>query len=198
MTFEMFAALVALTSTAAFTPGPNNALVASSGATFGYRRTLPHILGIAVGFAVMIFIVGFFLGGVFQASSLLREGLRWGGAIILLWLAWKIATAGGLGNGESRRRPFKFVEAAAFQWINPKAWTMAIAITTQFIIAGAVFESAMIVAAVSIVAGLGSASAWALTGRALTRWINTPRRLKMFNLIMAALIAACVVLLFIT
>ena len=88
--------LVFLAASSAFTPGPNNALVAASGVNFGYRRTLPHILGIALGFSVMIFIIGLFLGPLFQQSNVLREVLRWAGVLLLLYVAYKIATAGGL------------------------------------------------------------------------------------------------------
>ena len=86
-------ALFALCVGTLFTPGPNNAMLAASGATFGFRRTLPHMLGVAVGFPAMLLIVGLALGGLFQTSALLREGLRWGGVALLLWIAFKIAMA---------------------------------------------------------------------------------------------------------
>ena len=129
MKFEYFIALCILSFTAAFTPGPNNALVTASGANFGFRRTFPHVLGISLGFPVMIFIVGLFLGQLFQSSLFLREALRWIGVGLLLYVAYKIATAGGLGSSTGERRPFRFHEAALFQWVNPKGWSMAIAIT---------------------------------------------------------------------
>jgi threonine/homoserine/homoserine lactone efflux protein len=196
MATEALVALSALVFAACFTPGPNNALLASSGAHFGLSRTVPHILGVALGFALMIFIVGFFLGGVFQRSTLLKNALEWGGATILLWLAWKIASSGGVTGRGGRVRPFSFVEAAAFQWINPKGWAMAVAITSQFVAAENPLRSALIVAAVCIVMGLTSASAWAAAGQALTRWINTQTRIRTFNITMGALIALGVVLLF--
>lgn len=198
MTGENLFLLFTLAMVSAWTPGPNNALVASSGANFGLRRSLPHILGIGIGFPFMIFIVGFFLGELFQSSSVLRQGLRWLGALILLWIAYKIATSGGISAAKGNPRPFRFLEAAAFQWVNPKAWSMAIAITSQFITGEAPFQSATIVAGMFVLAGLSSASGWAIAGQWITRWVNTPSRLQRFNLIMALLIVACVVLLFIT
>ena len=111
--------LILLAASSAFTPGPNNALVAASGVNFGYRRTLPHIFGIALGFAVMIFIIGLFIGQLFQQSAVLRELLRWAGVFLLLYVAYKIATAGGLTDSGGQSRPFRFIEAAGFQWINP-------------------------------------------------------------------------------
>lgn len=194
---ESFLALTGLAAAAAFTPGPNNALVANSGATFGLRRTLPHIFGIGLGFPFMVFLVGFFLGELFQSSVLLREALRWVGAAILLWLAWKIATSGGLSSSGQRPRPFTFLEAAGFQWINPKAWAMAIAITAQFIQPQAPVACALIVGAVFVFMGLSSAATWALVGRTIIRLLTDERHLKQFNFAMATIVAACVVLLFI-
>lgn len=103
MTPDTFPALLALAVATLFTPGPNNAMLAASGANFGFRRTLPHLLGVALGFPLMLLIVGLALGGIFQASALLREGLRWGGAALLLWIAWKIARSGGSGRKAKAR-----------------------------------------------------------------------------------------------
>jgi len=196
MPTDTFLTLLAMAFAAAWTPGPNNALVASSGANFGLRRTLPHVAGITLGFPLMIFIVGLFLGQLFTASPPLREALRWGGAVLLLWISWKIATAGGLGSQKGEPRPFTFLESAGFQWINPKGWAMAIAVTAQFITADAAVLSAGIVAGVFVAAGFSSSFAWASAGKALTRWINTDHRLTWFNRTMALLIASTVVLLF--
>ena len=195
MPFEIFMGLLALAFATAWSPGPNNALVASSGATFGYRRSLPHVLGIGLGFPLMIFVVGTLLGEVFQQSAPLRETLRWGGALILLWLAWRLANTGSLAARQGTARPFTFVEAAAFQWINPKAWAMSIAVTSQFILPGAPLQSAAIIAAVFVAVGLCSASAWALAGQTLMRWARKPGHLVWFNRVMAALIVLTVVLL---
>ena len=196
MKFEYFIALCILSFTAAFTPGPNNALVAASGANFGFRRTLPHVLGISLGFPVMIFIVGLFLGQLFQSSLFLREALRWIGVGLLLYVAYKIATAGGLGSSTGERRPFRFHEAALFQWVNPKGWSMAIAITLQFATPDAPMQTAIIIAAVFVFFGLASASTWAVLGVSLQRFLETENHLKWFNRVMALLIAGCVVFLF--
>lgn len=193
MPAEALVALMALTFAAAWTPGPNNALVASSAVNFGLRRTVPHMLGISLGFPVMIFLVGLFLGELFQASALLREVLRWGGAALLLWVAYAVARTGGIGLHAERARPFRFVEAAAFQWINPKGWAMAVAITAQFIDADAPWLTASIVALVCVAAGLTSTAAWALVGRTIAQWLSTGRRLRFFNMSMGALIALMVV-----
>jgi threonine/homoserine/homoserine lactone efflux protein len=197
MSADTFLTLVLLAAASAFTPGPNNALVAASGANFGYRRSLPHVLGIAIGFPLMVFIVGFFLAELFRHSEILRAGLRWGGAAVLLWLAWKVASSGGLGGANGRPRPFTFLEAAAFQWINPKAWAMAIAITAQFVTAAAPLASALIVAGTFVAVGITSASTWALAGSGIRRIAHTPGRKRAVNIVMGLLLAGCVVLLFV-
>jgi threonine/homoserine/homoserine lactone efflux protein len=196
MPIETLLTLTGLVLAAAWTPGPNNALLAASGANFGLRRTLPHIAGIILGFPLMVLLVGVFLGQVFQASLLLREALRWLGAGLLLWIAWKVATSGGLGRPGRAPRPMTFAEAAGFQWVNPKGWAMAIAVPAQFIAPAAPVATALIVTAVFMAVNTTSAFGWAAIGQALTRVLTTPGRLKWFNRTMAALIAACVVLLF--
>lgn len=195
MTIDTFLSLLGLALAASGTPGPNNALLASSGANFGLRRTLPHMTGVALGFPIMIFIVGLFLGQLFQSSVVLRETLRWGGAAVMLWLAWKIATAGGISGSKGRPRPFTFVEAAAFQWINPKGWTMAVAITAQFISPARPVMTATVVALVFVVVSVLSTFTWAAAGRAMAGWLTTAGRLRWFNGSMAALMAASVLLL---
>ena len=150
MTLALFLSILAIALPSTLTPGPNNAMLASSGATFGLRCTVPHALGVALGFPLMLFLVGLFLGELFQRSAVLQQVLRWGGAALLLWVAWKIATSGGLGGKGARARPLRFHEAVAFQWINPKAWAMAIGISAQFIGVDAPMRSALGLAAVFV------------------------------------------------
>lgn len=192
MPLDAFISLITLAIAAGWTPGPNNALVASSGARFGFRATLPHVTGIAVGFPVMIFLIAVGLGQVFQQSSVLREIVRIGGILVLLWVAWKIATASGSATDEKTGKPFRFIEAAAFQWINPKAWVMSIGISAQFVNPVTPVRSALIVSAVFFVVGFGSASSWTLFGTVMQRWLNTHNRLRIFNISMAALIVLSV------
>ena len=193
MTPDTFPALLALAVATLFTPGPNNAMLAASGANFGFRRTLPHLLGVALGFPLMLLIVGLALGGIFQASALLREGLHWGGAALLLWIAWKIARSGGIGSKSEGAHPLRFHQAMAFQWVNPKAWSMAIAATSQFILPEAPLVTAAAVAATFMTLGLSSSATWTYAGQAIARWLTTARRLRVFNLVMAGLIALSVV-----
>ena len=185
MSVDSFVALIGLTIATAITPGPNNAMVAASGAHFGYRRTLPHILGISLGFGFMIFCVGIFLGEIFQQSKLLREILRWAGVGLLIYVAWRTATAHQIGS-----------QAAAIQWLNPKGWAMSIAVTSQFIIIEFPAHSAVIIGLVFSLVGVCTASSWTVLGQAIGRLLQTPLRLIWFNRIMGFLILSCVVFLF--
>lgn len=193
MPLETFPALLALAIATLFTPGPNNAMLAASGASFGFRRTIPHLLGVAFGFPLMLLIVGLILGGLFQTSTILRETLRWGGAAILLWIAYKIAFSGGIGSKTGNARPMRFIEAVGFQWINPKAWSMAVAATSQFIQPSAPLVTASIVAATFLTLGVSSAATWTGAGQAISGWLTTARRLRVFNLVMAGLIVLSVI-----
>lgn len=133
MSLGTFITMLVLATTSAFTPGPNNAMVTASSVNFGFRRTLPHVMGIGIGFGIMILIVGLFLGQIFQTYSILREGLRWLGAALLAYVAYQIVSSGGIRKLGGAPRPMTFFEAAGFQWINPKGWAMAIALTSQFV-----------------------------------------------------------------
>ncbi len=188
-------ALIALAFAATWTPGPNNIMLANSGATFGFARTLPHALGVALGFPVMMFAIALGLGEVFQTHAAFREALKWLGAALLLYLAYRIATAGRTADGLGRGRPFTFVEAAGFQWINPKAWAMSVSTAATFVTGAAPVREALICAAVFVASGLGSAHSWALFGAAIRRFLSTDLRLRLFNLVMGLLVASYVILL---
>lgn len=193
MPTETIPALLALAVGTLFTPGPNNAMLAASGANFGLRRSLPHLFGVALGFPVMLFAVGVLLAGAFQTSALLREGLRWGGAALLFWIAVRLAMSRQMKSGTVGGGPLNFAQAAAFQWVNPKAWSMAVAATSQFVAAAAPVGSAAMVAGTFLSIGLVSAVAWTAAGQAIARWLTTEGRLRWFNLAMAGLILLSVV-----
>ncbi len=192
MSYEALPALLALAVATLFTPGPNNAMLAASGANFGFRPTVPHLLGVAFGFPLMLLIVGLALGELFQTSVLLSESLRWGGAALLVRIAWKIAFSGGTGSKSAGAQPMGFLHAAGFQWINPKGWSMAVAATSQFIRPDAPMATAAVVAGTFLTLGLLSSTTWTYAGLAIARWLTTARRLRVFNLIMALLIVASV------
>lgn len=190
MSADALAALIAFAFATLWTPGPNNIFLASSGATYGFRRTLPHTLGVATGFPFMLFCVAAGLGEAFRAEPLLREGLRWVGAAIMFWLAWKIAGAGRAKAEGGRGRPWRFHEAVAFQWINPKAWSMAVGVAATYVTGARPTLEAAGVATVFLLIGLTSACGWCGFGAGLRRWLSTERRLRTFNMTMGVLVAA--------
>lgn len=198
-TFFELERLIALFSFAVATtwsPGPNNIMLANSGASFGYRASLPHAFGVALGFPLMLFFIALGLGEIFKASPIFRELLKWAGAALLLYIGWRIATAGRAKEGSARSRPFTFVEAAGFQWINPKAWSMAIGVASLYMLGQQPVVEAAAAAALFVLAGIGSSQTWTIFGAGIRRFLSTETRLRTFNLAMGLLVAGCVVLLF--
>ena len=144
------------------TPGPNNLMLLASGVNFGFVRTIPHMLGISIGFLVLLLAVGFGLGAVLTAFPALHTGLKIAGGAYLLYLAWKIAMSRSLsGKGEAEARPMRFIEAAAFQWVNPKAWVMAITAMAVYTNPEHPFLSVLLIAVAFALVNLPSVSVWA-------------------------------------
>lgn len=194
MTLDLLIALIAFAFASSITPGPNNIMLLASGANFGLRRTVPHMLGVSIGHAVMVSIVGLGLLGLFEAVPWLRGALMIACAIYLVWLAWKIANVAPPADAQNNARPLSFLQAAGFQWVNPKAWYMAIYAQTNFApeggILGYVAFGAIAVATVFAAVNLPSVTVWAWGGTQLRRWLDGPGRLRAFNITMAALLIA--------
>lgn len=187
MTYELFLALLGFAFVTSVTPGPNNMMLLASGVNFGFRRTVPHMLGISIGHAVMVFLVGLGLAGVFKAWPPALVALKLASVAYMLWLAWKIAHSGAPGEGSAAGRPMTFLQAAAFQWVNPKAWAMALGAVSAYVVE----PSPMAYAAVAVVfacVNLPSVSVWAGAGQAVRRWLEGPGRLRAFNWGMAGLL----------
>lgn len=195
MSLNAILTLLAIAMASAWTPGPNNALLAGSGAKFGLRRTVPHALGVGLGFPIMVFIIALFLSVAFQKSALLKEVLRYGGAAMLLWVAWKIATAGGLGKSSGPARPFYFHEAVAFQWINPKAWVMAVSLTAQFVNPSHTIETSLLISSIFMIGSFSSAFGWAALGTSLREFLAVGRRMRVFDITMGLVISLGVIIL---
>lgn len=189
MTPDLFLALLGFAFVTSVTPGPNNMMLLASGVNFGFRRTLPHILGIGAGCVVMVFLVGVGVAGVFRAWPPALTLLKVVSVGYMLWLAWKIAHAAAPGEGRSRPRPMGFLAAAAFQWVNPKAWAMALGAAAAYMPDPSVGASALLALAFGLV-NLPSVSVWAAAGQGLRRWLDDPRRRTVFNWSMAALLVA--------
>lgn len=187
---QILLALTGFAFATTWTPGPNNMMLAASGATFGWRPTVPHAMGVALGFPLMVFLIALGLGEVFQRSQALRTGLAWGGFAVMLYLAWRIATAGAAKAG-ARTRPLRFHEAAAFQWVNPKAWVMAVGVSATYARGENPVSDAAIIAVAFVLAGLTSSQTWTAFGAGIGRMLGTGARLRAFNITMGLLLAAC-------
>jgi len=194
MDMQTLLALTGFAMAASWTPGPNNMMLAASGATFGWRATVPHAMGVAMGFPLMIFLIALGLGEIFQRSAALRTGLAWGGFAVILYLGWRIAMAGSTKTG-ARARPLNFFEAAAFQWINPKGWVMAIAAAATYASGGAPLREACILTVVFLAVSLPGGQGWSLFGVGIGRILGTGTRLRAFNVTMGLLLAGSAVLL---
>jgi len=178
-----------------FTPGPNNIMLLSSGLTYGFRPTVPHILGITFGFAFMVGAVGVGLGTIFLAYPILQTILKWGGVAYLVYLAAAIATADPVKPDEDGRRkgPMTFMGAAMFQWINAKGWVMVISTITAYAAIAAFPWNIAIQVGISLMLGAVSCSAWALFGSALRPLLSSHRAVPTFNIIMAVLLLASLI-----
>ena len=185
--------LFAVTTSA--TPGPNNMMIAASGATFGIRRSVPHMAGIATGFALMLLLVTAGVGAALRSAPSAQLVLRWVGAAYLLWLAFRIATATPAAPGTARAgRPFTALNAALFQWVNPKAWMItAGAVSTYTTAEAAVFPQALTIAGVFFAVSWPCNLFWAALGAGAARLLRTPARLRAFNLAMASLLVASLI-----
>lgn len=194
MTTEFLIGMFLLASTLVWTPGPNNTLLANSGARHGLVRTLPHAMGVNLGFAFMVFTICLGLGGIFIEFPLLREILRYVGAVILLWLSWKIGTSPfEAPHAVKEVKPWGFFQAAAFQWVNPKAWIMAISFAGQLPDVEPFWLPPLAIAAVIFAAGFLSSHGWVLFGVGIQRFLSTPLRFRIFSLAMAGLLVLTVI-----
>ncbi len=189
MTYDILFALVVFAFVSSITPGPNNLMLMASGANFGFRRTIPHMLGIGLGFTFMVLLVGAGLVQVFDRFPVSYTVLKIASVVYLLYLAWKIAHAAPATGQDASGRPMSFLQAAAFQWVNPKAWAMALTATTAYA-PGQTLNAIIVVALVFGAINLPSVSTWTVLGQQMARILTNPRRLVAFNWTMAGLLVA--------
>ncbi len=186
--YTMLLSVISFAVATAFTPGPNNLMLLSSGLTFGYKRTLAHIFGVAMGFPVMVLAVGFGIGAVLEYYPMVYKVLKVVGIVYLLWMAWHIANTQGSMDTEryTKDKPFTFLQAALFQWVNPKAWIMAVTAISSFTTQSEyVLYQVTIVAFVYLVVGVFSTHSWTLGGVLLNGWLKSQRAIRNFNRVMA-------------
>lgn len=188
MQADTFLALFLFAFTTSITPGPNNMMLFASGVNFGFIRTVPHMFGIGAGFLSLLIAVGLGLGAVLHSVPLLYIALKFAGGAYLVWIAWKIGTSRSLSEGKANAVPMTFLQAAAFQWINPKAWVMAVTAMATYTSQQSYLASVIFVGIVFAIVNVPSVSTWAGFGSALRRWLSDPVRLKWFNITMAVLL----------
>jgi len=190
MPLETFLALVLFAFTTSITPGPNNMMLFASGVYFGFTRTIPHMLGIGVGFFTLLLAVGFGLGALLHTVPLVYTILKFAGGAYLVWIAWKIGTSRSLSDGKTGAQPMTFLSATAFQWVNPKAWVMAVTAMATYTNPDYYFFTVLMVGLAFALVNVPSVSTWAGFGSALREWLSVPVRLKWFNITMALLLVA--------
>lgn len=180
---------------AAITPGPSNLILTSTGASVGLLRGLPCLGGQVIGMGFMIFLVAFGLGNVVLASPAIIAILKWGGVAFLLWLAWKIATA-GRSDATTAKHSLGFWGLAAFQWINPKSWLVSVGAVSTYLhpTAGTVFTQALGLGLLFLIAALPSCFVWLAFGASLQRLLYRERSARIFNVAMGVLLAGAVLL----
>jgi threonine/homoserine/homoserine lactone efflux protein len=190
LTPDMLVALAAFALVSSITPGPNNLMLMASGTNFGLARSVPHLLGVSIGFMLMLLVVGAGLGAALEAWPAAMLGLKALSAAYLLYLAWRIATAAppAAGEGVATSRPLTFMQAAAFQWVNPKAWTMALTAMAVYVPANDRILGVLTVALVFGAVNLPSVGVWTAAGVQLRRLLHRPRALRAFNIAAALLL----------
>ena len=195
MPYEIILALTAFAFVASITPGPNNLMLMASGANFGVLRTLPHLLGVNIGFATMIALVGLGLTRLFDAFPLTYTVLKTVSVVYLLYLAWKIANAAPPAGGaqEAKGEPLSFLQAVSFQWVNPKAWAMALTAIGAYSLPTSPVVGVLIIALVFGLVNLPAISLWMIAGVQLRRFLSSAGRLRAFNVVAALLLVATVI-----
>ncbi|MGF1625098.1 MAG: LysE family translocator [Alphaproteobacteria bacterium] len=189
LSFSLFALVTSIT------PGPNNVMLTALGANFGIARGLPCVFGVSAGFCLMLGLVVTGLGSVILANPEILDAIRWLGAAFLLWLAWKVATAHRV-DPDREARPVGFLGAAAFQWVNPKAWLIATSAAATYLEAdaGSALAQSAAFGGIFFLAAVPCCLAWLAFGAALQRLLHTPRRLRLFNIAMGLTLAGSVVM----
>ncbi|MGJ4887806.1 LysE family translocator [Bradyrhizobium sp. HKCCYLRH3099] len=191
MSQQLLVAFVTFAFVMAFTPGPNNIMLLSSGVTYGFRRTVPHMMGVSFGFAFMVGAVGFGLATVFITYPVLQQALKYLGAAYLIYLAIAIAFSGSTKPEETASRgPMSFWGAALFQWVNAKGWVMVISTITAYAAIARFPANVALQVAISFVMAVASTITWTLFGTALRPLLSSERAVRGFNIVMAMLLLA--------
>lgn len=191
---ELILAIALFAFSSGITPGPNNIMLMTSGVNFGVKRSIPHLMGISLGFPTMILAIGLGLSTVFQAYPIIHQVIKVIGIVYLLYLSWLIANSSSKMEGKSIAKPFSFLQAAAFQWVNPKGWIMAVgAIATFTSVQQDLTPQVITIATVFLCVAFPCAVVWLGFGVALKRILKNERQQKIFNITMAILLVASII-----
>jgi threonine/homoserine/homoserine lactone efflux protein len=194
MTYDLFIALFIFGGIAAFTPGPNNTMLLATGINFGLRRAWPHIMGVCIGFPLMIACIGFGLGKIFKIYPWIYVALKYAGAAYMIWLAWKIAVSKpSADDGIAKGEPVTFLQACAFQWVNPKAWIMGVTALSAYTVAAQYTVGVLAVVGTFVFMGFTSALTWVLFGAGLKHVLNDVRYYRYINWGLAAALVASLI-----
>ena len=193
MPLEVFLSLTLFVFATSFTPGPNNIMVTASGVNFGFRRTIPHMVGITIGFLVLLVACAGGLGLIFATVPALQLALKIVGALYMLWLAWKVANASPTSEDDDLARPLTFLQAAAFQWVNPKAVVIGLTAISIYVRPDRQLTDFLILLAMFMLFTVLTIVTWTGFGVALRTVLRDSRRARIFNVVMALLLVASIV-----
>jgi threonine/homoserine/homoserine lactone efflux protein len=196
MASELLFPLLLFALVGSLTPGPNNIMLAASGVNYGFRRTVPHMIGICIGFPLMFLAVGTGLSQVFEKAPITHTALKLMGSVYLLWLAWRVATAEPVSTtapNETKNRPISFMQAAAFQWVNPKAWILVLGATATYTdIDQALLPQVIAITLIFAVVSIFSVTIWTMLGVGIAQALKHSRSRRVFNFTMAAALTVSV------
>jgi threonine/homoserine/homoserine lactone efflux protein len=187
MSYEFVTSLSLFAFVSSITPGPNNLMLMASGANYGFKRTIPHLLGVSMGFVFMAVLLGMGLVNLFEAYPVTYQVLKVTAVVYLFYLAWKIANASTAQASQPTGKPFTFFQAVLFQWVNPKVWAMALT-TLSVYTHDRSMQSVLLVSVIFGAVNLPCVAVWATIGQQMARLLTKPKQLRLFNRIMAILL----------
>ncbi|WP_424627585.1 LysE family translocator [Bradyrhizobium sp. SYSU BS000235] len=188
---ELLIAFIVFAAAALFTPGPNNIMLMGSGLNYGFRRTLPHVAGVTLGFSFLVAVIGFGLGAVFAAYPILHTILKYAGAAYLVYLAIVIGMSGPSdAKSAADSKPMTFLGAAMFQWVNVKGWVIAVGAIAAYAAVAAYPLNIVMLSVLLFLIGLASSMTWVLLGTSLQSLVRSPQAVRIFNIVMAVLLLA--------
>ncbi|HAY45210.1 MAG TPA: hypothetical protein DCY55_02880 [Gammaproteobacteria bacterium] len=191
---DLLSAFIVFALATAISPGPNNFLLLSSGLNFGWRRSIPHALGIIAGISFVIVVLGAGLGGYLEANPNVHSVIRWPGILVILYIAWKIIRSNYLNTTQKKYRPFTFIEACLFQWVNPKALIIVLTMIAVYTSPQyPIYSQLSVIVLVEIFSGIIATTTWVMMGVYLERVFTNSKYLRIFNICMGILLIAAVV-----